>query len=99
MLLDGRLTVPRSTKQQTQDGPDLFDLLDEIEHGPSACPHVYAVGKNGSGWVVETAPDSPYFREWVHSDPACRRSAVPGGSRAPVPTMGWSRELQKDVPL
>ncbi len=86
-------------KPVTQDGPDLFDLLDEIEHGPPACPHVYATGKDGTGWVHETTPDSPYFGEWVHSDPRCRRSALPGTSKQPLPGVGWSRELQKDVPL
>lgn len=90
--------MPRKT-QPTQDGPDLFDLLDEIEHGPPACPHVSAVGKNGAGWTHETTPGSPYFLEWVHGDPACRRSAHPGAHKQPLPTMGWSRELQKDVPL
>ena len=89
--------MPR--KQQTQDGPDLFDLLDEIEHGPPACPHAYSAGKDGTGWTHERSPDSPYFMEWVHSDPACRRSVRPGHHKQPLPTMGWSRELQKDVPL
>lgn len=80
------------------DGPDLFDLLDEIEHGPPACPHVYSVGR-GSGWVHEQNPTSPYYLEWVDSNPACRRSAFPGKHKTPMPKMGWSRELQKDVPL
>lgn len=89
--------MPR--KQTTHDGPDLFDLLGEIEQGPPACPHVWAVGKNGAGWTHDSAPDSPYFQEWVHGDPACRRPAHPGANKQPFPAMGWSRELQKDVPL
>lgn len=89
--------MPR--KQPPQDGPDLFDLLDEVENGPPACPHVYSAGKNGHGWTHEQDPASSYFLEWVHSDPACRRSAHPGKTKTPMPTMGWSRELQKDVPL
>lgn len=88
-----------STRSHPSDEPDLFDLLDEQENGPPPCPHVYRVGKGGSGWAHEQDPASPYFQEWVHSDPSCRRSARPGHSRTPVPTMGWSRELQKDVPL
>ena len=89
--------MPR--KPTIQDGPDLFDLLEEIEHGPPPCPHVYAVGKNGSGWAHETSPGSPYFQEWVHGDAACRRSARPGTHKQPLPTVGWSKEHQKDVPL
>jgi hypothetical protein len=86
--------VPR--KPQTQDGPDLFDLLDEIENGPSPCPHLVT---KTTGWAHERDPRSDYFLEWVHADPNCRRSALPGHSKTPMSTMGWSRELQKDVPL
>lgn len=81
------------------DEPDLFDLLDEIENGPPPCPHVYRVGKGARGWTHENDPASPYFQEWVDSDPSCRRSARPGTNKQPFPTVGWSRELQKDVPL
>lgn len=82
------------------DEPDLLDLLTEQEQGPLPCPHVFLVGKNhNGGWVHERDPASPYFQEWVHSDPRCRRSAIPGHHKQPLPTMGWSRELQKDVPL
>lgn len=82
------------------DGPNLLDLLEEQQSGPLPCPHVFAVGKSGNGgWVHQTDPKKPYFLEWVHSDPRCRRSARPGHSKTPLPTMGWSRELQKDVSL
>lgn len=82
------------------DGPDLFDLLDEQENGPKPCPHVYSVGAHGKyGWTHESDPKSDYYLEWVHADPACRRSAIPGHYKQPLPTMGWSRKLQKDVPL
>ena len=57
---------------------DLFSVLDEIENGPPPCQHVTAVGKDGSGWAHETDPNSPYFKEWVHSKATCRRSAFPG---------------------
>lgn len=60
------------------DEPNLLDVLDEIENGPPPCPHVAGVGKNGYGWEHERSPESPYFKEWVHADPACRRSALPG---------------------
>lgn len=65
-------------KTAVHDGPDLFDLLAEQEHGPLACTHVTAVGKNGSGWELELDPDSAYYLEWVDSNPRCRRSAFPG---------------------
>lgn len=76
---------------------DLLDLLDEMENGPAACTH--AVGVKNGGFVMENNPDSAYHREWVHADPACRRSTHPGKFKYPVPTMGWSREKQKDVKL
>lgn len=88
--------MPRSTSSPE---PDLFDLLDEQENGPKPCPHRFTAGKFGSAWVHETNPHSDYYLEWVHADPRCRRSAVPGKTKQPLPTMGWSRELQKDVPL
>lgn len=81
------------------DGDDLLTLLAEQESGPRPCPHRFSAGKRGFGWAHETDPASPYFEEWVHNDPACKRSAFPGKNRDPIPTMGWSRELQKDVPL
>lgn len=65
-------------KPVTQDGPDLFDILDEIENGPLPCPHRYGVRMETGGWSHETDPHSPYFEEWVHGDPNCRRSAFPG---------------------
>ena len=77
--------------------PDLLDLLQEIEEGPLPCTHPVGV-KNG-GFAMENDPTSDYYREWVHADPACRRSAHPGKFKYPPPTMGWSREQQKDVPL
>ena len=80
------------------EGPDLLDLLDEIEQGPPPCLHHHNP-RNGGGWVHETDPDSPYFLEWVHSDPRCRRSALPGLHKTPMPTRGWSRKKQKDVKL
>lgn len=90
--------MPKRT-QQPDDEPDLFDLLEEQERGPLPCPHVGGVGRGGSGWTHQRDPKKPYFLEWVHSDPRCRRSAFPGKFKTPLPTMGWSRELQKDVPL
>lgn len=81
------------------DEPNLFDLLEEQERGPLPCPHVWRVGKGGHGWRHQTDPARPYFQEYVHADPRCLRSAHPGHSIVPVPTVGWSRELQKDVPL
>lgn len=78
---------------------DLLDLLAEQENGPLACPHRFSAGKHGYAWEHEADPNSPYFEEWVHSDPRCRRSAFPGKNKQPFPKMGWSRELQKDVPL
>lgn len=90
--------MPRSTPPPT-DEPDLFDLLDEMENGPPGCPHAYAVGKNGHGWTHEKDPNSPYYMEWVDSNPACRRSVRPGTNKQPFPTVGWNCELQKDVPL
>jgi hypothetical protein len=88
--------MPRATEPP---GPTLLDLLEEQEHGPLPCPHRFAVAKLGHGWAHESDPDSPYFEEWVHGDPACRRSAFPGRYKQPFPTMGWSRKKQKDVPL
>lgn len=79
--------------------PDLLDLLDEAEHGPPPCPHRFSVSVKNGGWVHETDSASPYYLEWVHGDPACRRSAIPGLNRQSLPTRGWSRELQKDAPL
>lgn len=76
--------------------PDLLTLLAEQEDGPPACPHASAGRKEG--FVQDLAPGSPYYAEWVHASPTCRRSPIPG-LKQPVPTMGWSRELQKDVPL
>lgn len=82
------------------DEPNLLDMLEEIEHGPMPCPHVVRVGAGKKdGWEHERNRRSPYYLEWVHSDPHCRRSARPGHSKTPLPTMGWSRELQKDVEL
>lgn len=78
---------------------DLLTLLEEQESGPRPCPHVFSVGKGKTGgWVHERDPDSPYYLEWVHSDPNCRRSAIPGHSKTPLPDKVWSRKLQKDVP-
>lgn len=78
---------------------DLLDLLDEQEHGPSPCPHRFSAGKRGHAWVHEDDSASPYFQEWVHADPACRRSAFPGQHQQPFPTVGWDPKRQKDVPL
>ena len=80
-------------------GPTLLDLIAEQEHGPLPCPHRFSAGKHGHAWVLETDPRSAYYMEWVHSDPNCRRSAFPGKNKETPPTMGWSRKLQKDVPL
>lgn len=80
------------------DEPDLFDLLAEQENGPLPCPHVFSVGKSGNGgWEHERDPRSDYYEEWVHSDATCRRSALPGKHKQPIPRARWSRELQKDV--
>lgn len=79
--------------------PDLLDLLMEQEVGPLPCPHIVSVGKDGTGWTHERNPKSAYYLEWVHSATYCRRSALPGHNRQPIPSMGWSQELQKDVPL
>lgn len=78
--------------------PDLLTLLEEQATGPLPCPHRFSAGKHGSAWVHEDNPDSPYFEEWVHSQPGCRRSAFPGKYKQPFLTVGWSRKLQKDVP-
>lgn len=81
------------------EGPSLLDLLEEQEHGPPPCAHNGRVGpKHGSGWAQELDPASPYYGEWVHNVPWCRRSAVPG-TKNPLPKRKWSRELQKDVPI
>lgn len=63
-------------KPPVHEGPDLFDVLDEIENGPPACPH--PVRMSNGGWAFERDPKSPYFREWVHGDSNCRRSRFPG---------------------
>lgn len=89
--------MPKRTAPDPE--PDLLMLLEEQEHGPPACPHRFSAGKYGSAWAHERDPASPYYEEWVHADPRCRRSAFPGQYKQPVPKMGWSRELQKDVPL
>lgn len=89
--------MPRKPQPKT-DEPDLLTLLADMESGPAACPHVFS-SRSGQGWTHEKDPASPYFLEWVHSDPTCRRSARPGHYKTPLPKMGWSRELQKDVPL
>lgn len=52
-----------------------MDLFDFIDDRPMFCPHVYTVGKNGTGWTREHDPASPHFRRWVDSDPDCRRPA------------------------
>lgn len=88
------------TKKPKIEEPDLLTLLEEQEHGPPACPHVFAVGvRSGYAWAHEDDSASDYYEEWVHSDPTCRRSAFPGKNKQPFPKMGWSRKLQKDVPL
>lgn len=56
---------------------DLFDVIDEAENGPPPCPHFPSV-KTGRGWGLEMDPKSEYYLEWVHADPACRRSKFPG---------------------
>ena len=91
--------MPRKTPP-SYDEPDLLTLLAEQEHGPPSCTHRFIVGsKSRYAWVCETDPASPYHREWVHSDPACRRSSFPGKFKQVLPTTGWNRKLQKDVPL
>lgn len=91
--------MPRTRTAPASDEPDLLTLLAEEEHGPLPCPHRFSAGKHGSAWVHESDPTSPYFEEWVHSLPSCRRSAFPGKNKQPFPKVGWSRKLQKDVPL
>lgn len=44
------------------------------------CPHRYAVGKNGDGWVLEHDIDSPHLGRWVDSNPSCRLPAYPDGT-------------------
>jgi hypothetical protein len=51
---------------------DIFAVLDEAENGPPACQHV------ARGFALDADPKSDYYMEWVHSDPACRRSKFPG---------------------
>lgn len=86
-------------KRAPEPEDDLLTLLAEQEAGPRPCPHVFSVSPRGRhGWVHEDDPASPYYEEWVHSDPTCRRSAKPG-NKQPFPKMGWSRKLMKDVPL
>jgi hypothetical protein len=92
--------MSRRYRAPEPDGDDLLTLLAEQESGPRACPHVFSVGvRSGHAWVHEDDPASDYYEEWVHSDPRCRRSAFPGAYKQPFPKMGWSRKLQKDVPL
>ena len=79
------------------DEPDLLDMIEEIEKGPLPCPHMVTMA-NG-GWSHQRDPKKPYYLEWVHANPRCMRSKFPGKHKTPMPTMGWSRELQKDVPL
>lgn len=89
-----------SRRSRPDDGDDLLTLLAEQESGPRPCPHGPSRGKNADyGWVVEKDPDSPYYREMVHNDPNCRRALNPGSLQYKLPTVGWSRKLQKDVPL
>lgn len=91
--------MPRRNKAPEPDGDDLLTLLAEQESGPRPCPHAFSVGAAKKwGWVYETDPNSDYYLEYVHSHPGCRRSAFPGKHKTPRPTIGWSRELQKDVP-
>lgn len=80
----------------SHDEPDLLDVIAEIEHGPLPCPHNVGV-RSGSGWSQELDPSSPYYAEWVHSDPNCRRSKFPG-HKQPLPTKAWSKAKQQDVP-
>jgi hypothetical protein len=81
----------------TADEPDLLDVIEEIEHGPLPCPH--SVNMKNGGWAPQMDPKKPYYLEYVHGHPHCRRSKFPGKNKIKAPTMGWSRELQKDVPL
>lgn len=56
---------------------DIFAAIDEAENGPPPCPHAPNV-KSGYGFALEHDPRSEYYLEWVHADPACRRSKFPG---------------------
>lgn len=55
---------------------DLLALLQE-QTGPRPCPHAN-VGMKTGGWTLEHNKRSPYYREWVHANPRCRRSRFPG---------------------
>lgn len=78
--------MPKARKID-EDQLDLLALLKEQAEGPLACPHVFRVGPNrdGYGWVHDLDPTSDYYLEWVHSDPRCRRSALPGKHKQPTP--------------
>lgn len=80
---------------------DLLTLLAEQEAGPRPCPHVFSVGPrgDGQGWAWQMDPTKEFYLEMVHSNPGCLRPAAPGKVTRQAPTMGWSRKLQKDVPL
>lgn len=62
----------RSSKQVAGQ-VDLFEAIDEAENGPPPCPHMPQ-----HGFALERDPKSEYYLEWVHSNPACRRSKFPG---------------------
>lgn len=81
----------------TADEPDLLDVIAEIEHGPLPCPHI--VGMKEGGWTHQTNSRLPYYLEYVHAHPRCMRSKFPGKFKYPLPKIGWSAKLQKDVPL
>lgn len=57
---------------------DLLELLEEQKRGPLPCPHVGGVYMKTGGWVLQANPRRPYYGEWVHNDPRCRRSSHPG---------------------
>ena len=64
-----------------EDQLDFLVLLKEQSEGPLACEHVFKVGKDGYGWRHDLNPESPYYGEWVHSNPRCMRPAIPGHSK------------------
>lgn len=63
--------MTRARARGTQGGKTLLDLMDEATENPPLCSH--GTGGMPHGWSLDVAPDSPYYRHWVHADPNCLR--------------------------
>lgn len=72
------------------DEPDLLDMIEEAEKGPLPCRHF---GK--TAFTLDTDIDSPYFMEWVDSNPRCRRSRVPGRKQHAPQVEALARRLNQ----